>query len=117
MRPGFPMGAYMSITEHLTTGVVRAATTASGTVTIGTPEMVELGIALKSLAAVCTTPDSQQALERVVDYLNKLHRELATQWDENHFEHCGRLPHKDGQPCHWPQPDVLGQSGDSGGTA
>jgi hypothetical protein len=33
--------------------------------------------------------------------------ELERQWEEAHFDHCGRWPHSEGQPCHWPRPDVL----------
>lgn len=37
-----------------------------------------------------------------------LRRELAHQWWENHFEHCGReWPHDSGRVCGWPPPAIL----------
>ena len=36
-----------------------------------------------------------------------LRYELVSQWEENHFEHCGRLPHQEGKACMWPYPLVL----------
>ena len=39
---------------------------------------------------------------------NEIFEALHKEWQENHFEHCGRQwPHPEGKTCHWPQPTVL----------
>jgi hypothetical protein len=37
----------------------------------------------------------------------ELRAELANQWEENHFEHCGRRLHDFGEGCSWPKPSAL----------
>ena len=39
----------------------------------------------------------------------ELRRELATQWEFNHTEHCGHLgePYPHRGRCNWPMPEVL----------
>jgi hypothetical protein len=37
-----------------------------------------------------------------------LREELENQWEENHFEHCGRTwPHASAVDCMWPYPEIL----------
>jgi hypothetical protein len=37
----------------------------------------------------------------------RLRFQLAEEWELNHFEHCGRLPHNEGTACLYPYPAVL----------
>lgn len=52
-------------------------------------------------------------LARVRTENQALRAELRHQWEDNHFEHCGKpWPHQG--RCYWPLPEVLGGS-DGGG--
>jgi hypothetical protein len=37
---------------------------------------------------------------------NALREALEEQWEEAHFDHCGRL-HGPDKPCMWPRPELL----------
>ncbi len=56
-----------------------------------------------------TAPMPKPHVRRELEHENvELRAALLEQWEEAHFDHCGRLPHAEGQHCMWPPPVVLG---------
>jgi hypothetical protein len=64
------------------------------------PNRVEMGHRCAFIA------HAREDIPALLAEVRRLRADLEAQWEENHFEHCGR-PHGPEKACMWPRPESL----------